>query len=248
MYNLPDERGHFGQYGGVFVAETLVHALDELRAAYEKYQKDPEFVAEYERELKHFVGRPSPDLSRTALERNARRRADLPQARRPESHRCSQDQQRDRPGAAREAHGQAARDRGNRRRPARRGHRDDRRALRHGMRGLHGRGRRAPPGGQRLPHEAARRDRRARRIRLADAEGRAERSDARLGDQRRKHVLHHRHGGGTASVSDDGARLPARDRRRVQGADARTGRPPAGRRDCVRWRRFECDGHLLPVH
>lgn len=60
MYNLPDERGHFGPYGGVFVAETLVHALNELRAAYEKYQKDPEFVAEYERELKHFVGRPSP--------------------------------------------------------------------------------------------------------------------------------------------------------------------------------------------
>ncbi|RKF31361.1 tryptophan synthase subunit beta [Paraburkholderia fungorum] len=60
MYNLPDERGHFGPYGGVFVAETLVHALNELRVAYEKYQKDPEFVAEYERELKHFVGRPSP--------------------------------------------------------------------------------------------------------------------------------------------------------------------------------------------
>lgn len=60
MYNLPDERGHFGQFGGVFVAETLVHALDELRDAYAKYQKDPEFVAEYERELKYFVGRPSP--------------------------------------------------------------------------------------------------------------------------------------------------------------------------------------------
>ena len=60
MYNLPDERGHFGQFGGVFVAETLVHALNELREAYEKFQKDPEFVAEYERELKHFVGRPSP--------------------------------------------------------------------------------------------------------------------------------------------------------------------------------------------
>jgi len=60
MYNLPDERGHFGQFGGVFVAETLVHALDELREAYEKFQKDPEFVAEYERELKYFVGRPSP--------------------------------------------------------------------------------------------------------------------------------------------------------------------------------------------
>ncbi|NTZ10523.1 tryptophan synthase subunit beta [Burkholderia metallica] len=60
MYNLPDDRGHFGPYGGTFVAETLIHALDELRAAYEKFQNDPEFVAEYERELKYFVGRPSP--------------------------------------------------------------------------------------------------------------------------------------------------------------------------------------------
>ncbi|MCU9955051.1 MULTISPECIES: tryptophan synthase subunit beta [Burkholderia] len=60
MYNLPDARGHFGPYGGTFVAETLIHALDELRAAYEKFQHDPDFVAEFERELKHFVGRPSP--------------------------------------------------------------------------------------------------------------------------------------------------------------------------------------------
>ncbi|KVL66487.1 tryptophan synthase subunit beta [Burkholderia ubonensis] len=60
MYNLPDDRGHFGPYGGVFVAETLIHALDELRTAYEKFQHDPGFVAEFERELKHFVGRPSP--------------------------------------------------------------------------------------------------------------------------------------------------------------------------------------------
>ena len=60
MYNLPDERGHFGPYGGIFVAETLIHALDELRAEYEKYKDDPDFLAEYARELKHFVGRPSP--------------------------------------------------------------------------------------------------------------------------------------------------------------------------------------------
>ncbi|HKY01121.1 MAG TPA: tryptophan synthase subunit beta [Burkholderiales bacterium] len=60
MYDLPDPKGHFGPYGGVFVAETLVHALDELREAYAKYQKDPEFIAEFEYELKHFVGRPSP--------------------------------------------------------------------------------------------------------------------------------------------------------------------------------------------
>jgi tryptophan synthase beta chain len=57
---LPDARGHFGRYGGVFVAETLVHALDELSAAYERYRNDPEFVAEFEYELDHYVGRPSP--------------------------------------------------------------------------------------------------------------------------------------------------------------------------------------------
>ena len=59
-YNLPDARGHFGPYGGVFVAETLMHALDELRMQYELMRKDPEFVAEFESELKHYVGRPSP--------------------------------------------------------------------------------------------------------------------------------------------------------------------------------------------
>jgi tryptophan synthase beta chain len=59
-YDLPDARGHFGPYGGVFVAETLMHALAELRDAYEKYRSDPEFVAEFQRELKHYVGRPSP--------------------------------------------------------------------------------------------------------------------------------------------------------------------------------------------
>ncbi|MGH8697975.1 MAG: tryptophan synthase subunit beta, partial [Burkholderiales bacterium] len=60
MHDLPDSRGHFGPYGGVFVAETLVHALDELRIAYERYREDPEFVAELRYELKHYVGRPSP--------------------------------------------------------------------------------------------------------------------------------------------------------------------------------------------
>jgi len=60
MHELPDEQGHFGRYGGVFVAETLVHALDELRRAYEACRKDPGFVAEFEYELKHYVGRPSP--------------------------------------------------------------------------------------------------------------------------------------------------------------------------------------------
>ncbi|MCB1943114.1 MAG: pyridoxal-phosphate dependent enzyme, partial [Candidatus Accumulibacter sp.] len=59
-YDLPDARGHFGQYGGVFVAETLIAALDELKAAYAAAQSDPQFIAEFEYELKHYVGRPSP--------------------------------------------------------------------------------------------------------------------------------------------------------------------------------------------
>ena len=58
--DLPDARGHFGPYGGVFVAETLIRALDDLKAQYARYQKDPAFRAEFERELKHYVGRPSP--------------------------------------------------------------------------------------------------------------------------------------------------------------------------------------------
>ena len=60
MYDLPDSRGHFGPYGGIFVAETLTQALEELLAAYEGARKDPEFEAEYRYELKHYVGRPSP--------------------------------------------------------------------------------------------------------------------------------------------------------------------------------------------
>ena len=59
-YQLPDARGHFGPYGGAFVAETLTHALAELNAAYARYSTDPEFLDEFRYELKHFVGRPSP--------------------------------------------------------------------------------------------------------------------------------------------------------------------------------------------
>jgi len=60
MPDLPDATGHFGPYGGTFVAETLIHALEQLQAAYQHYRTEPDFVAEIERELKHFVGRPSP--------------------------------------------------------------------------------------------------------------------------------------------------------------------------------------------
>ena len=59
-YQQPDASGHFGPYGGSFVSETLVHALDELKAAYAHYRGDAAFMAEFHHELKHFVGRPSP--------------------------------------------------------------------------------------------------------------------------------------------------------------------------------------------
>ena len=59
-YQQPDASGHFGPYGGSFVAETLVHALDELKDAYAQAQQDPAFLAEFRSELAHFVGRPSP--------------------------------------------------------------------------------------------------------------------------------------------------------------------------------------------
>ena len=59
-YNQPDARGHFGQFGGIFVAETLMTALEELRIEYENARNDPAFMAEYYSDLKHYVGRPSP--------------------------------------------------------------------------------------------------------------------------------------------------------------------------------------------
>ena len=57
---FPDQRGHFGQYGGVFVAETLMSALDELNEAYEHYKHDEDFLAEFAHDLRHYVGRPTP--------------------------------------------------------------------------------------------------------------------------------------------------------------------------------------------
>ncbi len=59
-YNYPDERGHFGPYGGRFVAETLMAPIEELTAAYHEAMADEDFLREFDYELKHYVGRPSP--------------------------------------------------------------------------------------------------------------------------------------------------------------------------------------------
>jgi len=58
--DFPDEQGHFGPYGGKFVSETLMAAVNELEASYEKLKQDPDFQAEFDRDLAHYVGRPSP--------------------------------------------------------------------------------------------------------------------------------------------------------------------------------------------
>ncbi len=57
---FPDARGHFGQFGGCFVSETLMGALDELKAMYERLKDDPQFLADFDYDLAHYVGRPSP--------------------------------------------------------------------------------------------------------------------------------------------------------------------------------------------
>ena len=60
FHAFPDASGHFGRYGGRFVPETLIGPLDELAAAYDAARVDPAFIAEFERDLAHYVGRPSP--------------------------------------------------------------------------------------------------------------------------------------------------------------------------------------------
>ena len=68
-YDQPDARGHFGPWGGTFVAETLVHAIDELKACYDAARRDPTFDAEFRSELAHYVGRPSPIYHASRLSR-----------------------------------------------------------------------------------------------------------------------------------------------------------------------------------
>ncbi len=58
--SMPDENGHFGPYGGCFAAETLMEAIEDLRDAYETLKNNDDFQAEYDKDLKYYVGRPSP--------------------------------------------------------------------------------------------------------------------------------------------------------------------------------------------
>jgi tryptophan synthase beta chain len=138
IYDLPDTAGHFGPYGGVFVAETLIGALDELKEAYASAQRDPQFLAEFDYELRHYVGRPSPVYHArrwSELLGGAQiylKREDLNHTGAHKINNCI--------GQALLARRmrQAARHCRNRRRSARRGDGHRGRALWHGVRGLHG--------------------------------------------------------------------------------------------------------------
>jgi tryptophan synthase beta chain len=66
----PDARGHFGNYGGTFVAETLIEPLRQLEAAYDHFRSDPDFLAELEKDYRHYVGRPSPIYEAERLSRH----------------------------------------------------------------------------------------------------------------------------------------------------------------------------------
>ena len=129
---VPDSHGRFGRFGGRYVPETLTRALDELAAEYDKARVDPAFQAELDDLLTQLRRPPVAAVPRPAAEPAVRRGADLSEARGPQPHRRPQDQQHARPGPADAADGQAARDRRDRRRPARRGHGHGLRPLRPG--------------------------------------------------------------------------------------------------------------------
>ena len=157
-------------------------------------------------------GAREPAVFRRTPDRAFRRGQRLAEARGPEPYGRAQDQQLHGPDPAGPPHGQDPHHRRNRRGPARRGLRHRQRALRPALHRLHGRGGRGAAAAQRLPHAPSGRRGVPGHRRRGDAEGRHERGDARLGHQCRRHLLHHRHGGGPAPLSGHGARLPVRDR------------------------------------
>ena len=225
--NGPDERGHFGIFGGRFVAETLMPLILSLETAYEEAKNDPAFHEELGHFATHYVGRPSPlyfaermtqhlggakiyfkrdELNHTGAHKINNVMGQILLARRMGKPRIIAET-----GAGQ--HGVATATA----------------CARFGlqMRGLHGRGRRRAAEAQRVPHEDARRRGRAGAVRRAHAQRRDERGAARLGHQCRRHVLLHRHRGRAASLSRHGARFPERDRHGDERADDGGGRPPA---------------------
>ena len=193
----PDERGHFGIFGGRFVAETLMPLILDLEAAYTDAKNDPAFQAELSDLMVHYGGRPSPlyyaerltehlggakiyfkrdELNHTGSHKINNCLGQILLARRMGKTRIIAET-----GAGQ--HGVAV---------------ATVCALRPAVRDLHGQDGRRTAAAQRFPHEAARSEGERGDLGRDDAQGRDERGAARLGDERPRHLLHHRHGGGPA--------------------------------------------------
>ena len=86
----PDVRGHFGPYGGVYVGETLIAAVEELNSVYQTLSQSDTFWSEFHHELNHYVGRPSPLYFCRSINTALRWSKNLPKERRFKSYRCTQ--------------------------------------------------------------------------------------------------------------------------------------------------------------
>ncbi len=157
---VPDARGRFGAYGGRYVPEVLIPALDELAEAWARLREDAGFREELGTLIRDFVGRPTPITRAARLSEELGydiwlKREDLAHT---GAHKINNAL-----GQALLAKrlGKARHHRRDRRRPARRGDRDGVRPARAAVRGVHGGGGHAPPGAERRPHAAARRRGRA---------------------------------------------------------------------------------------
>ena len=214
MPSVPDERGRFGTYGGRYVPEVLIPALDELAEAWSTLRDDPGFRTEFGDLLRDFVGRPTPITYARRLSEELGyeiwlKREDLAHT---GAHKINNAL-----GQALVARrlGKDAHHRGNRRGPARCRGGDGLRLARPAVRGLHGRRGHAPAGAQRRADEAPRRRGRSGDGRYAHAQGSGERGAARLGGERRATP--------TTSSARSSARTRSRARARPAAGDRRRG-------------------------
>ena len=240
--NGPDERGHFGQFGGRFVAETLMPLILSLEEAYAAAKADPAFQAEMDGHLTHYVGRPSPlyfaerltehlggakiylkreELNHTGSHKVNNVLGQIMLARRMGKQRIIAET-----GAGQ--HGVATATL----------------CARFGLQCVVYMGavdvERQKPNVFRMKMLGAEVVPVA--VRLQDAEGRDERGPARLGHQCPRHLLLHRHGGRPASLSGHGARLPVDHRPRDPRPDAGGRGPPAGQPRRLHRRRLQRHG------
>ena len=182
----PDERGHFGIYGGQYVAETLMPLILEVGKAWRAAKADPTFQSELDYYLEHYVGRPSPLYFAERLTAHlggAKVYFKRDELNHTGAHKVNNVLGQALLGAT---DGQAPDHRRDRRRSARSRHRHGLCAVRHPVRHLHGRGRHRAAGAERLPDASARRRGDSGKVGIADPQGRDERGDARLGLQRRQ--------------------------------------------------------------